>query len=714
MSSWSLPGWGDAVRGSFPGRVLLDRAGAAFAADRERWPLWIPVFFAAGIAGYFALTIEPPYWVGLSAALGFVLLWRLTSRFAVWRAGFLVLAFAATGFAAAQWRTEAVSAPVLERAMGPVTISGQVIRVEQRPRAPRILLDRLLIRGLTAEETPARIRLRLRKSDRLAVGDRIELRARLSPPSAPAMPGAYDFQRRAWFERIGAVGFALTYAKPAERVGSGRDVSGFWLALSDLRQRMAERIRAAVPGPTGAVAAALLVGDRSAIPEDVSQAMRDSGLAHLLAISGLHLGLVAAILFFGARFLMALSERLALGAPIKKWAAAIALAGAFGYLLLAGATVPTQRAFVMTGIVLLAVMLDRSAISLRLVAWAAMIVLVIAPESVMGPSFQMSFAAVLALVAAYERLHRPMRDWLSGGGLTRRAGLYIAGVAISTVIAGAATGLIGLHHFGRVSQYGIVANLLAVPVAGFWIMPWGILACVLMPLGLEAVALIPMAVGIDWVLSVAQKVASWPGAVSHVPAMPPAGLAVAAFGGIWLCLWSGRIRWIGVVGIAIGLLAVPLWPRPDVIVAESGRLAAARLPDGSLGLSTTRVEKFAAKIWLEQDGQTEPSYWPRNGETSDWLACDPLGCQYEHPVQPVAFVWDGRALVDDCRSGWVVVSAVPVRWACRGAALVIDRFDLWRDGAHAIWLEKSSLKIVSDRAYRGDRPWVRRPKLRER
>ena len=604
--------------------------------------------------------------------------------------------------------------------MGPLTIGGQVVRVERRPHAPRVLLDRLLIPGLAAEETPARVRLRLRKADRVAVGDRIVLRARLSPPSAPAMPGGYDFQRRAWFERIGGVGFALSHAKPSDRVGAGQDVSGFWLALSGLRQRMAERIRAAAAGPAGAVAAALLVGDRSAIPEEISQAMRDSGLAHLLAISGLHLGLVAAILFFGARFLMALSERLALGAPIKKWAAAIALIGAFGYLLLAGATVPTQRAFIMTGIALLAVMLDRSAISLRLVAWAAMIVLAIAPEALMGPSFQMSFAAVLALVAAYERLHRPMRNWLSGGGAARgggavrKASLYVAGVAISTAIAGAATGLIGLHHFGRVSQYGIVANLLAVPVAGFWIMPWGILACALTPLGLEAVALVPMAVGIDWVLSVAQEVASWPGAVSHVPTMPPAGLAVAALGGVWLCLWSGRIRWIGVLGMAAGLLTTPLWPRPDVIVAESGRLAAARLPDGSLSLSTARVEKFAAKIWLERDGRMEPSYWPRGGDAAGWIACDPIGCQYENPVQPVAFVWDGRALGDDCRGGRLVVSAVPVRRACRGAALVIDRFDLWRDGAHAIWLGEGRLRIVNDRDYRGNRPWVRRPKPRQR
>ncbi|MCG8547561.1 MAG: ComEC/Rec2 family competence protein [Alphaproteobacteria bacterium] len=682
----------------------------AMAAERDRWVLWIPVLFGAGIALYFELPFEPPPMAGLAGIAACGVLLAAVVRWRAPRLVLLAVTVVAVGFTVAQWRTYRVAAPVLAKPYGPAVVVGQVVSVEHRPAGPRVVLDRVVLDRLAAAETPARVRVRLRRGDSVRVGETISVLARLSPPPAPAMPGAYDFQRHAWFARIGGVGFALGHIRPAEDAGRGEGASAAALWLSGLRHRMAERIRAAVPGERGAVAAALIVGDRSAIPRDALEAMRDSGLAHLLAISGLHIGLVAALIFFLVRFGLAAVEFVALRVPIKKWAALAALLGAFGYLLMAGATIPTQRAFVMTGLVLLGIMLDRNAISLRLVAWAAVVILALFPESLMSASFQMSFAAVLALVAVYERLRQPLRNWLAGGGARRKLILYFVGLGISTLVAGTATGLIALHHFGRFSQYGLAANLLAIPITAFWIMPSALVAVILMPLGLESWGLIPMALGIEVMLSVARTVAGWPGAVMHLSAMPMAGLAAIALGGLWLCLWRDRIRWLGVAGLLAGVMSIPLSPKPDILVSDSGRLMALRSADGRLSLSNTRTERFTAKIWLERSGETDIRSWRAVAAAEPGLRCDLLGCRYRNDSRDIAFVRDGRALADDCRPGTVVVSAVPVRRACRDAGLVIDRFDLWRNGGYALWFDGGNVKALSVRAERGDRLWTGRPR----
>ena len=266
-----------------------------------------------------------------------------------------------------------------------------------------------------------------------------------------------------------------------------------------MRQTITTKIRAVLKGVSGTIAAALMTGERSAIPEDVMTAIRDSGLAHLLAISGLHIGLVAGIIFFGARGLLALIPPLALRFPIKKWAALAAIAGAFAYAFIAGATVQTQRALLMVGMVLVAVILDRRGLSIRLVAWAALAILVVAPESLLGPSFQISFAAVTALIATYETLserrqyreyeHSRLPPWV------REAMFYLAGVALTTLIAGVATAPFAIFHFNRFAGYGLAANLIAVPVTALWVMPWAMAAFLLMLFGFEAAALTPMGWG---------------------------------------------------------------------------------------------------------------------------------------------------------------------------------------------------------------------------
>ena len=360
------------------------------------------------------------------------------------------------------------------------------------------------------------------------------------------------------------------------------------LALERLRENVGARIRAGIGdekgGAAAPLAAALLIGDRAGIPAPVMDAMRDSGLAHLIAISGLNFALVAGMLFFVVRGLLCLIEPLALNYPIKKWAAVMAFLGAGFYFLVAGPSPPTERSFLMIGVVLLGVLVDREAISMRLVAWAALAILLALPDSLAGASFQMSFAAVVALVAAYEALRGRFSDLRAELGIWGRVGLYVGAVILTTVIGSAATGIYAAYHFNRFPLYGLAANLIAVPVTAHWIMPWGMLAFALMPFGVEHWALVPMGWGARVVIWTAETVAAWPGAVAGLPAMPMWGLVAATLGGVWLCLWRGRWRLIGVAPLALGLLSMALVRGPDILVSADARMMAVRGGDGQLRL----------------------------------------------------------------------------------------------------------------------------------
>lgn len=403
--------WRDALRKA-PGWL-----GRQFRAERDRWVLWIPVGFGTGIGAYFILPFEPNAMLGPAASgvLGAALL-------AARRRGHSTLAWMiplvlCLGFTAAQFRAAMIPDHLLAHPVSGVA-RGTVAAVEDRPSRPRIILSKTTVDSVAGSRNLSKVRISLSSKANLpAIGQTIEIPASLRPPPAPSAPGAYDFRRASYFNRVSAVGYATGPYRVAQR--DAEDGWGGWpwhrfgIRLAEYRLALSRRIAEALPGPSGALASALLTGERGPLPQEVLSAMRESGLAHLLAISGLHMGLVAGVVFLGLRSAFSLSRRLTLGYPIKKWAALGALIFAAAYLLLSGASVPTQRAFLMTGLVLVGVLLDRQATSMRLVAWAAMLVLVTRPEALLSASFQLSFAAVTALVATYEWVaeRRRNRGW---------------------------------------------------------------------------------------------------------------------------------------------------------------------------------------------------------------------------------------------------------------------------------------------------------------
>ncbi len=708
--------------------------GHELLSERDRWVLWLPVAFGSGVAVYFLFPYEPPAWLGITGA-AVVAVVGLVGRTRPWLViAALALGAACAGFAAAQWRTAQVAAPVIAKRTGPVEITGQIRDLSLLPSGVRLVLQHLQVPDLPAEATPVRVRVRAagKSTAELEPGDWVRLRAVLQPPPAPAAPGAFDFARQAYFQQIGAVGYTVSRVRPlptatvAEREMPKSSWQTFWagwhLFWADLRKTIAERVTATLPGAGGGVAAALMTGERGAIPKEVTAAMRDSGLAHLLAISGLHMGLVAGLLFFGLRGALALSPFVALRFPIKKWAAGAAALASFGYLQLVGAPIPTQRAFAMVLLVLLAVLLDRTSVSLRLVCWAALAVLVIAPENLLSASFQMSFAAVTALVAGYEAVvARGLFFARGGGGMfsggqagpigqpwVRRVGFYLAGVCLTSVIAMLATAPFAVYHFNRIAWFGLAANLVAVPLTALWIMPWAIVAFMLMPMGLEDLALTPMGWGLDAVIAVAQGVAAWPGAVMPVAALPPAGLGLVAVGGLWLCIWRRPWRIAGLALALLGLASLATVRPPDVLASGDGKLLGVRGDGGELLVSSARAARYTAGSWARRNGVAEARAWSLDQPSAGGrLTCDSLGCVFRARGQVVALVQDSRALMEDCRLATVVVSLEPVRrGTCPNPAVVIDRFDLWRNGGYALWLSPDGVRVRSARGTRGARPWV--------
>jgi competence protein ComEC len=378
------------------------------------------------------------------------------------------------------------------------------------------------------------------------------------------------------------------------------DRASIWVATlrTDLSRRLAEQL-----GPErGAFAAAITTGDRAGVREETMQALRDSNLAHLLAISGLHMGLLTGLVFVIVRLGLALAGRASLVWNAKKIAAAAAIGAGLCYLAVSGASIATQRAFIMVTVMFGAVLLDRPALTLRALAAAALIILVLRPESLLDAGFQLSFAATTALIAVYEALRDRFRHSASrrkGVGMTILR--YVGGLLLTSFIAGMATAPYGAFHFNRMSTVGLLANLGAVPVMGLWIMPSVIAAAVLAPFGLEGLAFTVMAAGIDQVLWVAHATASIEGAARLVPAGPTVALALISFGGLWLCLWRSRLRLLGIVPIALALVLWATNPRPDVLIAPRAGLIGVLSQDGRV-LDSPRRERFAAETWLRKDG----------------------------------------------------------------------------------------------------------------
>ncbi|MCQ0970055.1 ComEC family competence protein [Paracoccus sp. TK19116] len=685
---------------------------------------WLPVLLAAGIALWFARPFVPTF-VSLCATAGVMVIaamvslrarshalagepgWQVADavRLGAWAA--LVVA---AGLGLAQLRATQVSAPVLGfRYYGP--IEGRVVEIDRSARdRMRLTLDRVRLRDMAPDRTPALVRVSLMDmaaDTGAVVGQRVMLTGHLGPPPGPASPGSFDFRSMAWFQGLGAVGYVRTPILPV-----AAPEGGIWV-MDRTRMGVAAAMRDSIGGQRGAVAAALMTGDRSGIAEATNEIMRASNLYHIISISGLHMGMLAGFVYNGLRLALvgAVAAGLALRWPVHKIAATVALAAAAGYLWLSGGGVATERAFVMVAVMLCAILADRRAISLRSIAIAALIILAYSPEAVTSPGFQMSFAATVALVLCYgpwRQVGPKLPFWLRP----------VAMLIISSMVAGLATSPIAAALFSRMAHYGLLANLLVVPVMGSLVMPMGVIAALLAPIGLAGPALWVMGLGTGWMLWIAEWIAGLNGAVSAVPLPPWQVVPLMGFGAtVAILSWRRgmmRTRSASLAGASVGLAmliaAFGLWlttSRPQILIAPEGEGVGLMTAEGR-SLSKPSGGSFVVDTWLSEDGdmatQEQAAARPAwSGDRRDRLAELPDGWRLMHFTGKGS----GERAAQQCHAQTILVATEAIPDLPQGAAcLIFDQKSLRRTGAVAVEIRDGRPMLLTVTETAGAAPWV--------
>jgi competence protein ComEC len=716
------PGRAQGIAGTWPPRDAA-RAGGFAPSGLDAWPSfidtlrkwvaaeagagrlmpWVPVAFGIGIAFYFAADHEPVAPVTAAAAIALCVAAFFLRRQKVFPIAVMIAAIAA-GFAVATWKTRLIAHGVLARPMYSVSLSGFVEARDIRERTDRFVLRVTQMDAPRAETRLERVRLSVRKGTAPDVGSFVELKARLQPPLAPLRPGSYDFGRDMYFQGIGASGFVTGAIKTVEPPVSGGLSLRYAALMQGLRDAIDDRIRTVLDGDKRAIATALLTGRRDAITTPVNDAMFISGLGHVLSISGYHMAVVAGVVFFTIRALLALFPSLTVGYPIKKWAAAAALAAALFYLLLSGNDVATQRSFFMTAVVLIAVLVDRRAVTFRTLAVAAMIVLTLAPQALVHPSFQMSFAATLGLVALIQ-IGMPRLFASPDNSATAKVALWggreIMTLTLASLVAGLATTPYAAFHFHRVTPYGVLANLAAMPVVSAVVMPAGLLGLLAMPFGLDGVFWWLMGVGIDWMIVVTKWVAALPGAIGRMAAFGTGPLIAASVGIVLLGLLRTPLRWSGAIVLTLSVVWALAVPQPDILISGDGHNVGVRGKDGRLHLMRTAKDTFLLKEWLAADADDRI---PTDASLANGVSCDEAGC--------VAQMADGgfvtlalrpEALSDDCERAALVVTMRQAPPSCPSPVIDLDR--LRRQGAMALRRTRDGFAIDAVKPKGIDRPW---------
>ncbi|MBN8632975.1 MAG: ComEC/Rec2 family competence protein, partial [Rhodobacterales bacterium] len=542
-------------------RALLWPLQALQSARVALFP-WIAVLIGCGIGIWFSVAQEPGVGSYVLAALVLAGALGLAARSDLARPLGLAVAALAAGWVAAGLRAHSLDAPMLAfRYYGPV--EGRIVEIDRsQSDALRLTLDQVVLQEVAPEKTPVRVRVSLQKDQGWLVpapGQVVILTAMLAAPEGPVEPGAFDFRRMAFFDQLGAVGYTRTPVLLLEEPADGA------LPIDRLRTWLTQGMLAHMDGQAGAFAAGAMTGDRSAITEDTVRALRDSSLAHLLAISGMNMAFLTGFVFALFRYGLALVPWVALRVNTKKVAAVASLGVAAFYLLLSGANVATERAFIMIAVFLGAVLMDRRALTLRSVAVAAAVLLLMKPESLMEPGFQMSFAATIALITGFAALdgsiyRERIPRWL----------MPVFTLVLSSLIGGLSTAPYAAAHFNRFTDYGLLANLLTVPVMGAVIMPAGALAALLAPLGLAGLPLWVMEQGARWILFVAHWIAGLEGSVTAIPAPGPWVLPLFTLGALWLILWRGRMQAVAALPVLASLLLWGTADRPLLLVSGDG------------------------------------------------------------------------------------------------------------------------------------------------
>ncbi len=703
-----------------PRRLLLNAIAIEIA--ERRFFLWMPVAAGSGAIWYLLADREPSLWyAGAAAALFGTLAFVLRGR-RLAQGIALGLCCLCLGLLSAGWRASRVASPTIDR-IRVATLEGFIEEMDFRQTGARFLLRPVKADGLAA--VPYRVRLTLNRTPPFEAGAYVRLKARLLPPAQASLPGGYDFARDAWFARIGAVGNVLGRVDLLRPPGPPDLLTRFMMAVDRGRNALARRVDRTIGGEPGAIAAAMVTGKRDLLSEDTKEVIREAGIFHIITISGVQMTFVAGIFFVGLRWLLALSPTLALRYPIKKWAAGAAIFGAICYDILTGSRVGTERALIMTSILLAAVLVDRQALSMRNLAIAAALVIAFQPEALLSASFQLSFAAVAALVAVYEAraayaAERRVADfgpapaavsaaWKERLALLRgRLGRGPAALVFATFCATSATASFMAYNFHDLSPYVLIGNPLTLLIIELFAVPGALLGTLLYPLGLDGFVWHYVGLGIGFVLWAARLIGSMPGATIHLDAFAPWAIVFLALSVLSAVIWrSALLRMTAIPLAVLGIYGAAAGPSFDVAVAADGDALALRGADGTLSVLGRHPSPFAAEQWLSAAADDRD---PR--AAIDKSACDRIGCVGILPDgRAVSLIFDRAAFAEDCLRADIVVTPLYAPPGC-AASLVLDRARLQETGAVTLVARGKGWAITTARGIDEDRPWSPAPKPR--
>jgi competence protein ComEC len=701
-STWTFTGKG----GSAP--PWRSSVAAAINVETQRLTVWAPICLVVGIWVYFWLDREPPTLLAFPVflcCLGVVFLRRFgtASRIA---------AIVLLGFSASQLRTQWVATPLLRAYSPGQTITGIVADVDVRGKARfSLTLEIIELSHVAPEEKPVRVLVQVTGKHQVPrFGETVQLQADLAPLPRPSQPDVFDYGRQLYFQSIGAVGRSKT-----QPVVLSQDVPlRFQLrrTFHDLRSAIGSRVRAAIPGPLGSFADALITGERAQIPRSMNTSLQVSGLFHILSISGLHMALVAGGAFWVLRALLALSPSLALQYPIKKWSAAFAIIVGAAYMLLADSGAATERSFIMIAVVFFAVLVDRPALSLQNLAVAAILILLQSPEQALAASFQMSFMAVMGLAAVFawwqkyspQQIVNKKQKWVDV--TARKIGRVVVASLGTSLVAGTLSSIPALHHFGRMAPYGVVSNALALPVVSVVVMPMAMISVLLMPLGLEGLPLTLMGWGLKMVMVVSDWVATWPAASLQLPRMGATLAGLVAFTAALTLLPAGRLRWLALpCALATVIVAYTGGDRPIVLVDERAANVAV-VQNGKIIPALPKGGEMSVSRWFSEAGDTEGL---KAAVLRPAWTCTAQLCSTTEKALHIGFMLRMTNIFAACPTVEILIAQDPLRRRCRGKRVTIDRFDVWRNGAHAVYADGS---VRTVKQAQGIRPWVYEPRAR--
>lgn len=610
----------------------------AAMTELENYQLWLPVFISIGVLIFFALPFDPSSWLPfLLLGITFKIYFLLRKTDAGKVIASLLIAIA-VGFLAMQIRLSTISSPVIAEQLTKITVKGMVEEAAKTEKGYRLLLSRVKIYDYD-KPPPKLIRISTNFDiSEIRIGDQVKVYVNLMPPPKPTMPGGFDYSEYAYFKQIGAIGYTIGKIKKViqEPADAGK------IKLSIIRDKIAQKIRENMSPRAAGIAEGMLIGNIGAINKMDYEAIRVAGLAHIIAISGMHIVVVVGLVFISIRFIISAIPYLAVNFNLKKIAAFCAIILSYGYLLISGSPVSAQRAFIMSALVLLGIILDRKTNPLRSIAWATIIILLFTPEAIKTASLQMSLAACISLITSFEYLQSFTSKFTKQTPRIKKVLFYMMSITFSTVIAGAATSFFVIYHFNQFSTYSVIANMAAIPLSDFFIMPLGIISIILMPLGLEKVTLSILEPGVNFLLDYAKFISAIPHASFYVPSFSDYGIILISFGGLLLTLGITRLKYMGLLVIFCGVLTAIDQVLPDIIVSGNGKVFAL-LENDTIYLSNKNKARFMVKTWADKLGIKNLDLLAKLGQAG----CSPKICKIEKYGQKILLVADAD-IIPNC------------------------------------------------------------------